>query len=143
MPFFQASGAGRSQFWKGVLKAKEILKWGCQVQVNNGDSTRFWEKVWVEDISLKLEFPTLYELCRDQDSLVSDYWAGDGWNIEFKRALGEKDFKEQWERLTGILVDGYMLYEGKDQFNWGLEKSGKYSTRSMYRRLTLWALIIK
>ena len=91
--FFQVSGVGCSQFWKGVLKAKDILKWGCQVQVNNRESTRFWEEVWVGDIPLKLEFPTLHELCRDQDSMVSDNWAGDGWNIEFRRALGEMILK--------------------------------------------------
>jgi hypothetical protein len=25
--------------------------------------------------------------------MVSDYWAGDGWNIEFRRALGEMILK--------------------------------------------------
>lgn len=76
-------------FWKGITNTRENLKWVCKVKINNGQNCRFREEVWVGNIPLKLEFPTLYDLCDDKNCLVSDYWAGDGWRIEFRRPLGD------------------------------------------------------
>lgn len=129
----QCSESGCSQFWKGILKTKEILKWGLKAHVKNGQKTRFWEDVWIREIPLKLEYPRLYALCKDKGCLVADYWENDGWKIEFNRPLGERDMSD-WESLICIL-DDIPLREGDDQFTWVLEKSGAYTTRSMYRRL--------
>lgn len=41
---------------------------------------------------------------------------------------------KEWERLVDLL-DKYRLRGGKDKFIWILDKSGQYTTRSMYRRL--------
>lgn len=57
---------------------------------------------------------------------------GDGWNIT--RPLGESDM-QQWTRLMDLL-DKYNLNDREDHFIWILEKSGRYSIRSMYRHLT-------
>lgn len=58
--FLQCSSKDGSQFWKGVVQTKDILKWGVQAKVNNGQQVIFWEDIWVGCIPLKLEFPTLY-----------------------------------------------------------------------------------
>jgi len=42
-PFLHCGRETGSQFWKGVLKSRNILKWGCHTKVNNDRSTRFWE----------------------------------------------------------------------------------------------------
>lgn len=39
--FWQCKGDVGSQFWKGVVKTRDNLKWGCSVRVNNGLSMRF------------------------------------------------------------------------------------------------------
>ena len=57
-------------FWKGVLKTRDIIKWGWKVKVKNGRNTRFWEDIWVGDIPLKLDFPSLYTICSDEDFIV-------------------------------------------------------------------------
>jgi hypothetical protein len=53
--------------------------------------------------------------------------------LEYK-ALGDEDMKE-WERLMDSLED-FWLSEEADKFVWLLDKSGNYTTRYMYRRLT-------
>lgn len=63
---------------------------GLKGMVNNGQKIRFWEDVWVGEIPLKLEFPTLYQLCRDKNCLISNYWGGDGWKLVFTRPLGRE-----------------------------------------------------
>lgn len=94
-------------------------------------SVLFWEDVWVGDIPLKLEFPSLYEICSETNVVVRDFWEGDGWNIRSRSALGGEDILE-WDRLM-VLLDDYVLNEEPDTFSWVLEKSQSYSTKFMYR----------
>lgn len=49
------------------------------------------------------------------------------------KTLGERDMLD-WEQLMSLL-DDFPLNLEDDKFTWVLEKSGKYSTNSMYRRL--------
>ena len=77
-----------------------MLKWGCHAKVNNDRSTRFWEGIWVGNTPLRL----------GRDCLICDCWEGDGWNINFRRALGEADMRE-WEILMNILEE-YRLNGG-------------------------------
>lgn len=97
-------------------------------------SVLFWEDVWVGDIPLKLEFPSLYEICSETNVVVRDFWEGDGWNIRSRSALGGEDILE-WDRLM-VLLDDYVLNEEPDTFSWVLEKSQSYSTKFMYRYMS-------
>lgn len=139
--FWQCREGVGSQFWKGVTSTRDKLKWGCKVKINNGQNCRFWEEVWAGSIPLKLEFPSLYDLCNDKNCLVSDCWAGDGWRVEFRRPLGDSDYRE-WEKLVSMLY-WHRLNNGSDHFCWLLEKSGKYTVRSMYRRLVFRGVVNK
>lgn len=139
--FLQCTGSAGSQFRKGILKTRDILKWGCKSEVNNGLNTRFWEDVWFGDTSLKIEFPTLYNLCLDKEALVGDCWEGDGWKVGFRRPLGNYDFCE-WERLM-VRLDDFRLNGEQDHFVWILDKTKNYSTRSMYRTLTFRGVLNK
>lgn len=89
-----------SQFWKGILKTRENLKWGLKVVVNNGQKTRFWEEVWIGETPLKLEFPRLFTLSKDRGCLVANCWEGDGWKLDFNRPLGESDMMD-WDGYPG------------------------------------------
>lgn len=128
--FWQCQGTSGSQFWKGILNTRDILKWGCRSEVNNGLNTRFWEDVWAGDISLSLEFATLYNLCGSKGVLVGDCWEGDGWKVCFRKPIGDSDFKE-WEGLMDI-IEGFRLNGERGHFVWLLDKSKTYSTRSMH-----------
>jgi hypothetical protein len=68
--------------------------------VGNGKNVLFWEEVGVLDISLRLEFPSLFDLCKLQKGVVADHWAGDGWKIEFRSPLGMEDMHE-WGKTDG------------------------------------------
>jgi len=53
--------------------------------------------------------------------------------LEYK-AFGDEDMNE-WERFMDSLEE-FWLNEEADKFVWLLDKSGNYTTRSMYRRMT-------
>lgn len=62
----------------------------------------------------KARFSSLYTICSDKDHLVSSCWEGDGWNVSFIRALGDRDIRE-WEILMDKLKD-YKLNDEMDDF---------------------------
>lgn len=44
--FLQCHSSFGSQFLNGILKTRDILKWGYKFEVNDGMNTRFWEDIW-------------------------------------------------------------------------------------------------
>jgi hypothetical protein len=56
------------------------------------------------------------------------------WNLSYRRRFGETEIKE-WEELMTKLEE-VNLTNSDDRVCWKLERSGKYSTRSMYRFIT-------
>jgi hypothetical protein len=58
--FARSNNKTGSQFWMGVNKVRENLKWGCAIQITSGDQTLFRDDVWVGHVPLKIIFPELY-----------------------------------------------------------------------------------
>jgi len=131
----------RITFLPGAL-ARDVLKgtWKCgqnfhfTKQVLDGKSTLFWDDVWLGEIPLRLEFPKLFNYAITRSATIAEYWAGGEWIIPFRRTFGADDLVA-WEQLMDKLRC-VRLQGSKDYPIWILEKSGSYSTRSMYRFLS-------
>jgi hypothetical protein len=102
--------------------------------VNSGDDVQFWEDVWVGDVPLKLVFPDLYEQCGRKMCRVSDCWNEDEWTMKFSRPTSAAE-AEQWDSML-IMLQSMLITGGKDDVRWVLEKSGVYTTRSMYKYMS-------
>jgi hypothetical protein len=74
---------------------KHLFKWVVVYKAKKGDKIHFWEDVWVGNISLKLHFPGLYNICDDKEALVMDYWEDEGWEISFRRSLTVRDVEQR------------------------------------------------
>ena len=83
---------------------------------------------------MRLEFPKLFNYAITRSATIAEYWAGGEWIIPFRRTFGADDLVA-WEQLMDKLR-GVRLQGSKDYPIWILEKSGCYSTRSMYRFLS-------
>ena len=114
---------------------------GAVFKVNDGKKTKFWENIWIKKTKLKRPFPRLYNYYRDKEAMVSDCWDGEEWSINFRRSFGEEEVKE-WEALLQELYR-YQLWEEGDQVHWKFEKSGLYTTKSMYRLLPFEGVVSK
>jgi len=99
--------------------------------VSDGRNTRFWDDCWTGEVPLRLLFPRLYNYCGKKDALAQDYMCEGGPNIQFNRSFGALEIVE-WEELVAKLSN-VSLQPGKDKPVWAFEKSGCYSTKSMYR----------
>ena len=81
-----------------------------------------------------MSFPNLFEITSQPDLDVAHAIADGQWNIDFRRELNV-NLLEEWEQLGGLLSDVY-LSEGRDEVSLSLERSHKYTTRSLYRLMT-------
>jgi hypothetical protein len=66
---------------------------------------------------------------------VAKFWEANGWHLEFRRTLGSTDttaldtlFRE---------VGSPSLPDSPDEFTWAPEPSGKFSDKSLDRRISL------
>jgi len=77
-------------------KAREWYEKGTRWKVGNGKKVRFWHDIWLGNCPLKIEFPRLYRINRQQDFSVSDLREVD-WNLDLRRRLDN----EKW--LSGMI----------------------------------------
>jgi hypothetical protein len=123
-----------SQFWKGLLSIKDKLSRGMSYIVRDGQNTRFWMDVWSGTCPLMLTFPRLYDLCNQQNWVVAKVLRNGTINLTFRRNFGETE-QTEWETLRSVL-EGVTLSSDKDTVRWVLEKSGQFTTSSLYREIT-------
>jgi hypothetical protein len=123
-----------SQFWKGLLSIKDEIGRGMSYIVRDGQKTRFWMDVWSGTCPLMLTFPRLFELCNQQSWVVARVLRNGTINLTFRRNFGEAE-QIEWEILRSVL-EGVTLTSDKDTVRWFLEKSGQFTTSSLYRAIT-------
>jgi hypothetical protein len=119
-----------SPFWKGLMGVKDEFFSRGSFTVGNGQSTRFWEDTWLGDRPLAEQFPSLYNIVRWRNVLVSDVLIGNPLNIEFRRNLSN-DRMDVWLLLLQRLIR-INLSADPDIFVWKLTTSGIFSVKSMY-----------
>jgi hypothetical protein len=112
---------------------KSVFSLGAKHHIRNGESTRFWEDWWQGQGPLKDRYPTLYGIAVDPHVTVAGCCAAEGWQVTFRRGLGTRERMDLNSILAGIL--GVHLSEGQDVISWLLEPSGKFSVKSLYRKL--------
>jgi hypothetical protein len=78
-----------SPFWKGLMGVKDEFFSRGSFWVGNGQQVRFWEDTWLGDAPLASQYPSLYNIVRRKNVLVSDVLINTPLNLEFRRALIE------------------------------------------------------
>jgi hypothetical protein len=104
------------------------------MEVRAGQQTRLWHDCWLGDCPLKVRFHNLYQIAVDQDLEVAKAFIQGQWSIPFRRQLND-NLRTDWYELLDMLNE-VQLSEGTDTVRWVLEKSGRYTTSSLYKTLT-------
>jgi hypothetical protein len=98
--------------------------------IGNGQQVRFWEDIWLGDAPLASQYPSLYNIVRRKNVLVTDVLSNTPLNIEFRRTLTGNKW-DAWIALVQRLIL-VTLSEEKDIFVWKLTTSGSFTVKSMY-----------
>lgn len=122
-----------SQFWNAIQKLKPLFCLGAKHRVHNGSSTRFWLDWWLGSGPLRARFPNLFSIATDPECSVGKSRALGDWDISFRRTFSLQE-QVEWDNLLRELHH-VVLTEGRDEFTWTLEPSGRFSTKSLYLKL--------
>jgi hypothetical protein len=107
---------------------------GFRYIIRDGNKVRFWHDLWLGNYPFKIRFPHIFEVCNQQDWSVNRVCNQDNILLSFRRNLGERE-ESEFAELLGIL-EGLQLSNSKDVVKWDFEKTGIYSTSSLYNKLT-------
>jgi hypothetical protein len=78
---------GGSHFWSGFMKVKEHFLEHSSFNVHDGSQVRFWEDMWVGNLPLKFQYPSLYNIARKKHIKVATVFSSTPLNISFGRTL--------------------------------------------------------
>jgi hypothetical protein len=123
-----------SQFWKGLLAIRGEVSRGMNYILGDGRKIRFWLDTWCGGCGLDLVFPNLFKICNQQEWTIDRVLRNGGINLTFRRAFGGAEDVE-WEELIKV-VERVTTSQQPDSVTWVLEKSGNFSTFSLYKEIT-------
>ena len=64
--------SGESHFWASLMKVKrDFLRFGTFI-IKDGSQVRFWEKIWLDNRSLRDQYPQLYNIVRRKQDMVAE-----------------------------------------------------------------------
>ncbi|KAE8704410.1 PHD finger family protein, putative isoform 2 [Hibiscus syriacus] len=129
-----------SWVWRGIRsnyeKKDEIgdcLRSNSKIQVGNGRSIDFWNDIWVNGSTLKIQFPRIYALLTNKRGKLVEFggFVANGWvwNIQLRRNLCDWEL-DQWLSLM-LLIDNITPNESVDDFlGWSGKGDGLFSVKS-------------
>lgn len=89
--------------------------------VGNGKRVRFWMDVWLHSCSLRVSFPRLFRICRQQEASIAEMFGLD-WLLDLRRRLGPEEVEEWNTHMQALEV--VQISDRDDCLVWALEGSG-------------------
>ena len=87
-------------------QALEVFSTGIWRKVGSGNSTLFWEHIWIGQTPLKEQFPRLYQISNQKENFIIDMGFFDGqhwcWSFSWRREFlqWEMELFEQLQTLS-------------------------------------------
>jgi hypothetical protein len=131
-------GASRcSSWWKDLCRVDRGVGWFNQVvakKLGSGNTTRFWEDVWVGDQSLEHRFPRLFSISTQHDVLIRNLgsWVNGVWRWEL---LWRRNFFV-WEEALFLelehVINSVGIEEVDDSWIWKPNVEVGFTVKSLY-----------
>lgn len=93
---------GASPFWKGVLWAVQAAHMGIRWVIGDGRKVRFWEDIWLGNISLATVYWPLYIINEQQGKTLRDVWDGETLMLTFRRSVSTSTMN-LWRELCSLM----------------------------------------
>jgi hypothetical protein len=120
-------------FWAGLMATKKFFFGLGTFSVKDGSEVRFWEDRWLGDISLREQYPSLYNIVRHKGDTIAKVLETYPPNMSFRRDLSRQRLVSRNALL--LCLPNIHLQTGHDEFRWNLHENGKFSVAFMYNAL--------
>lgn len=101
--------------------------------MGNGLHIKFWKYKWLSNTVLMDEYPGLFHLARDPDSIVSQNRDGTTWSIMFRRNMQDWEFNDLVKLLQTRENFSFNI-QAIYQFKCGTTGAGKCTVSATYSR---------
>lgn len=112
------------------MKVKDQFMRFRSFRLNNGQQIRFWEDVWIGNVSFQQKYPSLYNIVRKKNDIVASVLSSVPLNVSFRRSLQDNDLRN-WNELVMSIMH-IQLNDNKDTFKWNLKANRIFAVHSMY-----------
>ncbi|KAF3647188.1 putative TMV resistance protein N-like [Capsicum annuum] len=125
-----------SRVWRTIRNLWPKMKENLFIKVVNGNKTKFWNDVWIDQSPLRELFPDLFQICDNPDVRVGDYWSEQGWDISFRRSVNDWEI-ERVAELLGKLGSINLNTYSSGKIQWKHNKDGLFSEAPETKRKTI------
>jgi hypothetical protein len=94
----------------------------------------FWLDTWAGECPLKITFQYIFAICNQQEWYVNRVLNQGHVELTCRRNFGDKENREYNELME--MMARVHLANSQDSARWVLERSGKFTTSSLYNELT-------
>jgi hypothetical protein len=103
--------------------------------IKDGTEIRFWEDKWLDNATLREQYPALYSIVRHKGDTLAKVMESSPSSVTFRRDLSGQRLAD-WNALL-LRLANIQLQDGHDEFRWNLHENGKFSVASTYSALIL------
>lgn len=113
--------------WPTILNRSSL-------KVGIGKKVSFREDSWIGQCLMKLSYPDIYNLCKNQEqqATVDEMWPDNGWDFISRRLLNDWEISRMTEFLS-TLGQFQGLTDSEDCIVWKGDSRGRFSVKSAYR----------
>lgn len=131
-----------SKWWKDImtLDEGEGPNWfnpELQRKVRGGLETSFWKTKWRGEVTFCNKYPRLYAISNQKEARVGELGVASEFSFDWSFIWRQRLFVWEEELVSNLLLDlqGFERSLGTNEWVWKLEDDGKFSVRSMYKKL--------
>lgn len=145
-------GNRASSWWKticqcgGSINSEDWFKECLHRRLGRGDRTLFWEDSWWGGGALKDLYPRLFSLSEQKEKAIADCgsWCERGWewSLVWRREMFVWE-KEVLQEFLQFIQPAILIKERNDEWSWGMDHSGSFTTKSAYLFLEKQAILVQ
>lgn len=112
--------------WKGIRNLWDSFIQHAHFAVGNGSALKFWTDKLLGNTAFRDDFPNLFRIAQDPNSVIASNRVGTNWDLTFRRNLQDWEVNELLE-LLARLQQCQTDPQATDTLKWGYHKEGAYT----------------
>jgi hypothetical protein len=133
-------GSLSSTWWKDLCRLDNGVGWLNQVtrkKVESGNSTKFWEDIWVGNQALEHRYPRLFSMSVQKGDVISDLgnWVNGEWLWNLRWHRNFFIWEEPLAIELGEVINNVVITEAEDRWVWTPNVDEGFSVKSLYMYL--------